>query len=138
MNAPRTWLLTAREVSSSVAIRDEPAVWMGMVLDSSSQAICGAEMTTSDARAVDDALAVARERDDHEPSVIALDATMSPDLAKHVRAVLDRSACNARVDVADLPDWAEDVVVDVIDHLSGRGGEPARSSRPSAMGRAPS
>jgi hypothetical protein len=114
----RTWLLTVRDVSTSVTIANQPVIWTAMVFDAAGP-ILGAHVAETPEAALGDALSKALTAHP-APAVIRVDRTVPSPLVECTRTTTSHVQGPPEVEVAPLPDWTEDAVVDLALHLGRR------------------
>jgi hypothetical protein len=115
------WLVVQRDLTGSVQVRDAAEVWFTAVFSTPSRKIAGgnADSTAhgSLVGAVRQAIrAPARGAPSGAPAVVVA----GPGLVDEVRDVLRDEGIRAAVDEVPPPDWAEDVLTELVGHLAGR------------------
>ena len=121
MSTPTGWLVVQRNLAGSVQVRDAPEIWFTAVFSTPSRKIAGgnADSTAhgSLVGAVRQAIhAPTRGAPSGPPAV----AVAGPGLVDEVRDVLREEGIGAAVDEVAMPDWAEDVLTELVGHLAGR------------------
>ena len=113
--------MVQRELTGSVQVRDVPEIWFTAVFSTPSRKIAGGNADSTPhgslVGAVRQAIrSPARGAPLGPPAVVVA----GPGLVDEVRDVLREEGIRAAVDEVPAPDWAEDVLTELVGHLAGR------------------
>jgi hypothetical protein len=121
LKTPIGWLVVQRELTGSVQVMDAPEIWFTAVFSTPSRKIAGGHADSSPHGSLVGAMrqairAPSRGAPAGRPAVVVA----GPGLVDEVRDVLSEEGIRAAVDEVATPDWAEDVLTELVGHLSGR------------------
>lgn len=121
VSTPTGWLVVQRNLTGSVQVREAPEIWFTAVFSTPSRKIAGGNADSTAHGSLAGALrqaihAPTRGAPSGPPAVVVA----GPGLVDEVRGVLRAEGIGAAVDEVATPDWAEDVLGELVGHLAGR------------------
>jgi len=113
--------MVQRDLTGSVQVRNAPEIWFTAVFSTPSRKIAGGNADSTAHGSLVGAVRQAihtptRGAPSGPPAVVVA----APGLVDEVRDVLRGEGIDAAVDEVATPDWAEDVLTELVGHLAGR------------------
>jgi hypothetical protein len=118
MSHTATWLLTVRDLSSSVTVRGQSEIWAALLFEEDAGVIPAVRVASTPHDALAETLSSALA-ENPAPSLIRVDGDVAESLLPDIRSTLSDTEGSMEIGRGDLPDWAEDAIVDLILHLGG-------------------
>jgi hypothetical protein len=121
LKTPIVWLVVQRELTGSVQVMDAPEIWFTAVFSAPSSKMASGHADSSPHDSLVGAMHQAiRAPSKGAPAGRPAVVVAAPGLVGEVRDVLREEGTRAPVDKVATPDWAEDVLPELVGHLSGR------------------
>jgi len=121
LKTPIGWLVVQRELTGSVQVMDAPEIWFTAVFSTPSRKMASGHADSSPHDSLVGAMRQAiRAPSKGAPAGRPAVVVAAPGLVDEVRDVLREEGIRAAVDEVATPDWAEDVLTELVGHLSGR------------------